>query len=166
MADVDPLVIAGVGVGTILLYSAVTNTNPLDQIRSVLRGGSEIRPLQSVAASTLGGGFTGAATASSAAVGSGWESIAALVPFAKVGSTTGGRHAPNSRHYRGKAVDFPGSPGATSPDPELNRVMATLTPHAQSGALAELYYRNVAWRGGKQVSPVSGHDGHVHASVP
>lgn len=97
------------------------------------------------------------------AVGEGWKSITALlsgkgVPFT-VTSTTGGKHAPNSYHYKGKAVDLVSG--------NMMSIFNSLLNVA--GNLAELFYTPAGFsiKNGKRVPPIAaaGHYNHVHAAT-
>jgi hypothetical protein len=176
--DASPITLGLLGAGILLAWSAIANRNPLDEIREGLGIKSAGRPLADATPKTstttpYGGVPQGTADGGAGVGGAStfrrWEDIVVYVkravPDVKVGSTTGGVHASGSRHYVGKAVDFPGSAG-TAPDAQLDRVYAALLPLAQSGAIHELYYRSGAWRAGRSVPTVGGHQGHVHASTP
>lgn len=75
-----------------------------------------------------------------------------------VTSTTGGRHAPNSYHYRGMAADVSGSPAQMSAF-----YSAALARYSD---IAELFYDP---RGGikhnVQIGAIGGHGGHVHIAL-
>lgn len=91
----------------------------------------------------------------------------------RVTSTTGGKHAPTSYHYRegtdgiGLAVDFAG-PVPSTDSPELLAIYQALAPLGRF--CAELIYNGPgggSWKLGKKVAPyVGGHHDHVHIAVP
>lgn len=92
------------------------------------------------------------------------------VPF-KVTSTTGGKHAPTSYHYRGLAVDFAG-PVPTRDSAVLLNIFSAFTPI--EGQLAELIYAGAPYqiKHGDHVPPsfygaqtMSIHHNHVHVAV-
>jgi len=66
-----------------------------------------------------------------------------------------GPHYPNSRHWRGRAFDVGGSP---------DKMQAFFT-WAKGTQPHELIYRNEFIKDGRHVSPIGGHDDHVHYSV-
>lgn len=71
----------------------------------------------------------------------------------RVTSTTGGRHAPRSYHYQGRAVDVAGSPSAMR---QFYREMARTSP-------TELFYDPMGGiKHGRQVGAIGGHGTHVH----
>lgn len=73
-----------------------------------------------------------------------------------INSTTTGGHAPNSRHYQGKAFDTIGTPGQMQGF--YNWAAQNTHPH-------ELIHKNQFLKDGQPHAPISGHDGHVHFSV-
>lgn len=88
-----------------------------------------------------------------------------------VTSTIGGKHAPNSYHYRGLAVDFAG-PHPTVDSPALLAIFAAFVPIESQ--LAELIYFGAPYqiKHGKHVSPgfygaatMGIHHNHVHVAV-
>lgn len=73
----------------------------------------------------------------------------------RVTSTTGGRHAPNSYHYRGRAIDVAGSPEKMA---QFYREMAQLRP-------TELFYDPIGGiKNGQNIGPIGGHRTHVHVA--
>ena len=71
----------------------------------------------------------------------------------RITSTTGGRHAPNSYHYRGRAFDAAGSPGAMR---QFYREMARTNP-------TELFYDPMGGiKHGRSIGAIGGHGRHVH----
>lgn len=99
----------------------------------------------------------------SGAVGQGWKAITSLlsskaIPHT-VTSTTGGRHAANSYHYKGKAVDL-----------VSNNMMSIFNSLLSvAGNLSELFYTPAGFsiKNGKRVPPIAaaGHYNHVHAAT-
>ena len=70
-------------------------------------------------------------------------------------STTGGRHAPGSYHYRGRAFDASGSPGAMR---QFYREMARTGP-------TELFYDPMGGiKHGRNIGSIGGHGRHVHVA--
>lgn len=70
-------------------------------------------------------------------------------------STTGGRHAPRSFHYVGRAVDVAGSRTAMA---QFYREMAQLNP-------TELFHDPIGGiKNGRQTGPIGGHQNHVHVA--
>jgi hypothetical protein len=70
-----------------------------------------------------------------------------------VNSTTGGRHAPHSYHYRGRAIDFGGRPAAMR---QFYREMSRTHP-------TELFYDPMGGiKHGRQIGAIGGHGNHVH----
>lgn len=172
--DASPITLGILGAGVLLAWSAIANRNPIDEVKAAFGVKVDPRPLASptrrpqvayggpaLGTADGGAGFGGARSLRT------WMDIVAIVPWAKVGSTTGGTHVAGSKHYQNKAVDFPGSAGSTVPDHELNRVWDALLPYAQSGALAELYYDpRGGWKNGRSIGAIGGHGGHLHAATP
>ncbi len=73
----------------------------------------------------------------------------------RITSTTGGRHAPRSFHYVGRAVDVAGSPAAMR---QFYREMAELNP-------TELFHDPIGGiKRGRQTGPIGGHRNHVHVA--
>jgi hypothetical protein len=71
----------------------------------------------------------------------------------RITSTTGGRHAPNSYHYRGRAFDAAGSASAMS---QFYREMAGTNP-------TELFYDPQGGiKHGRNIGAIGGHGDHVH----
>ena len=71
----------------------------------------------------------------------------------RITSTTGGRHAPGSYHYRGRAFDAAGSPAAMG---RFYREMAGTNP-------TELFYDPMGGiKHGRSIGPIGGHRDHVH----
>ena len=73
----------------------------------------------------------------------------------RVTSTTGGRHAPHSYHYRGRAIDFAGSASAMR---HFYRDMARTHP-------TELFYDPLGGiKHGRSIGAIGGHRNHVHVA--
>ncbi len=73
----------------------------------------------------------------------------------RITSTTGGRHAPHSYHYAGRAIDFAGSRSAMR---EFYREMARTHP-------TELFYDPMGGiKHGHQIGAIGGHANHVHVA--
>ena len=71
----------------------------------------------------------------------------------RITSTTGGKHAPNSYHYRGRAFDAAGSRSAMS---QFYREMAGTSP-------TELFYDPMGGiKHGRNIGAIGGHGTHVH----
>jgi len=71
----------------------------------------------------------------------------------RITSTTGGRHAPGSYHYKGRAFDAAGSHGAMS---QFYREMSGTSP-------TELFYDpSGGIKHGRSIGPIGGHRDHVH----
>lgn len=71
----------------------------------------------------------------------------------RITSTTGGRHAPHSYHYRGRAFDAAGSPAAMR---QFYREMARTHP-------TELFYDPMGGiKHGRNIGAIGGHGNHVH----
>jgi hypothetical protein len=71
----------------------------------------------------------------------------------RITSTTGGRHAPGSYHYRGRAFDAAGSHAQMS---GFYRRMAGTNP-------TELFYDpSGGIKHGRSIGPIGGHRDHVH----
>ena len=72
-----------------------------------------------------------------------------------VTSTTGGRHAPGSYHYRARAVDVAGSPSAMR---QFYREMAATRP-------TELFHDPMGGiKNGRNIGAIGGHGTHVHVA--
>jgi peptidoglycan hydrolase-like protein with peptidoglycan-binding domain len=73
----------------------------------------------------------------------------------RITSTTGGRHAPRSFHYVGRAVDVAGSRPVMR---QFYREMARLNP-------TELFHDPIGGiKRGRQTGPIGGHRNHVHVA--
>lgn len=71
----------------------------------------------------------------------------------RITSTTGGRHAQHSYHYRGRAFDAAGSPGAMR---TFYREMSRTNP-------TELFYDPMGGiKHGRNIGAIGGHGNHVH----
>jgi hypothetical protein len=71
----------------------------------------------------------------------------------RITSTTGGRHAPSSYHYRGRAFDAAGSPAAMR---QFYSEMARTNP-------TELFYDPMGGiKHGRSIGAIGGHGRHVH----
>lgn len=71
----------------------------------------------------------------------------------RITSTTGGRHAPNSYHYRGRAADVAGAPSAMR---QFYTEMARTNP-------TELFYDPMGGiKHGRSIGAIGGHGDHVH----
>jgi len=71
----------------------------------------------------------------------------------RITSTSGGRHAPRSYHYQGRAFDAAGSPGAMR---QFYRDMAGTNP-------TELFYDPAGGiKNGRNIGAIGGHRDHVH----
>ena len=71
----------------------------------------------------------------------------------RITSTTGGRHAPNSYHYKGRAFDAAGSRSAMG---QFYREMAGTNP-------TELFYDPMGGiKNGRNIGAIGGHGTHVH----
>jgi hypothetical protein len=71
----------------------------------------------------------------------------------RITSTTGGRHAPRSYHYQGRAFDAAGSHSQMS---QFYREMARTNP-------TELFYDPMGGiKHGRNIGPIGGHGNHVH----
>ncbi|HEU0032076.1 MAG TPA: hypothetical protein VFQ53_15690 [Kofleriaceae bacterium] len=71
----------------------------------------------------------------------------------RVTSTTGGRHAPHSYHYQGRAADFAGSASAMR---QFYREMSHTNP-------TELFYDPMGGiKHGRNIGAIGGHGTHVH----
>lgn len=71
----------------------------------------------------------------------------------RITSTTGGRHAPNSYHYKGRAFDAAGPASAMR---QFYREMAGTNP-------TELFYDPMGGiKHGRNIGAIGGHGTHVH----
>ena len=71
----------------------------------------------------------------------------------RITSTTGGKHAPHSYHYRGRAFDAAGSKSAMT---QFYREMAGTNP-------TELFYDPMGGiKHGRNIGAIGGHGNHVH----
>ncbi|MFN0249963.1 MAG: hypothetical protein ACKV2T_23975 [Kofleriaceae bacterium] len=70
-------------------------------------------------------------------------------------STTGGRHAPRSYHYQGRAIDVSGSRGAMR---QFYTEMSRTNP-------TELFYDPMGgMKNGRNIGAIGGHGNHVHVA--
>ena len=73
----------------------------------------------------------------------------------RITSTTGGRHAPGSYHYSGRAIDVAGSHGQMS---QFYREMSKTNP-------TELFYDpSGGMKHGRNIGAIGGHGDHVHVA--
>jgi hypothetical protein len=73
----------------------------------------------------------------------------------RITSTTGGKHAPNSYHYKARAVDVAGPPRAMA---QFYREMSRTNP-------TELFYDPIGgMKNGRNIGPIGGHGNHVHVA--
>ena len=73
----------------------------------------------------------------------------------RITSTTGGKHAPHSYHYLGRAVDVAGSRSAMT---QFYREMAKTNP-------TELFYDPMGGiKHGRNIGAIGGHGNHVHVA--
>lgn len=73
----------------------------------------------------------------------------------RVTSTTGGRHAPHSYHYQGRAIDVAGSASAMR---QFYREMSHTNP-------TELFYDPMGgMKHGRNIGAIGGHRTHVHVA--
>lgn len=73
----------------------------------------------------------------------------------RITSTTGGKHAPRSYHYQGRAIDVAGSRGAMA---QFYREMSTTNP-------TELFYDPMGgMKNGRNIGAIGGHGNHVHVA--
>jgi hypothetical protein len=73
----------------------------------------------------------------------------------RITSTTGGRHAPRSYHYLGRAVDVAGAPSAMR---QFYSEMAQTNP-------TELFYDPMGGiKNGRNIGAIGGHGNHVHVA--
>lgn len=71
----------------------------------------------------------------------------------RITSTTGGKHAPGSYHYQGRAIDVAGSPAQMA---AYYRRLAGTSP-------TELFYDPIGGiKNGRQIGAIGGHSDHVH----
>ena len=83
----------------------------------------------------------------------GWAMQRARDYGLRITSTTGGRHARHSYHYRGRAFDAAGSPGAMR---AFYREMSRTRP-------TELFYDPMGgMKHGRNIGAIGGHRTHVH----
>lgn len=73
--------------------------------------------------------------------------------------TTGGRHAPGSLHYAGRARDYGDA------DSDCHGIYRVLEPFARQGIIVELFWQNKGWKYGRWIGQVGGHWDHVHAAI-
>lgn len=66
-----------------------------------------------------------------------------------------GPHYPNSRHWRGRAIDIGGSP----------KQLAKFFAWARGTHPHELIYKNMFIKDGHRHRPIGGHNTHVHYSI-
>ncbi len=77
----------------------------------------------------------------------------------KVTSTTGGKHAPGSWHYRGRAFDISGAPGD-------QMAFAKWVKNGYVNQVEELFYDPLGgWDGGRSIGAIGGHVDHVHVAA-
>lgn len=90
---------------------------------------------------------------------------AAVAMGLQITSTTGGRHAPNSWHYRGRAFDASNGFG---PTPQMMR-FAKFMEATAGKRLLELFYTPLGYsiKNGQRVAPIAagGHNNHVHVAM-
>jgi hypothetical protein len=111
-------------------------------------------------ARALSGSGPDAATAASATAPTGTNSqklakakARAIALGLTITSTTGGRHAPRSYHYQGRAIDVGGSPAKMA---QFYREMAGSRP-------TELFYDPIGgMKNGRNIGAIGGHGNHVH----
>lgn len=73
----------------------------------------------------------------------------------RITSTTGGKHAPHSYHYAGRAVDVAGAPSAMR---QFYREMSLTNP-------TELFYDPMGgMKHGRNIGAIGGHGTHVHVA--
>jgi hypothetical protein len=73
----------------------------------------------------------------------------------RITSTTGGRHAPRSYHYQGRAIDVAGSPSAMR---QFYSEMSRTNP-------TELFYDPMGgMKHGRNIGAIGGHGNHVHVA--
>jgi len=73
----------------------------------------------------------------------------------RITSTTGGKHAPHSYHYSGRAFDTAGSPKAMA---QFYREMSGTNP-------TELFYDPMGgMKHGRNIGAIGGHGDHVHVA--
>lgn len=73
----------------------------------------------------------------------------------RITSTTGGRHAPHSYHYQGRAIDVAGSASAMR---QFYREMSRTNP-------TELFYDPMGgMKHGRNIGAIGGHRTHVHVA--
>jgi hypothetical protein len=109
-------------------------------------------------ASSAGGMFGGALGMMSGSLGAA-SSLAKNLGLT-ITSTTGGKHAPGSYHYAGRAIDVAGSPGAML-------AYAQRLASTSGGRMAELYYTPLGFsikNGVKVPWTIPNHMDHVHVA--
>jgi hypothetical protein len=109
-------------------------------------------------ASSAGGMFGGALGMMSGSLGAA-SSLAQNLGLT-ITSTTGGKHAPGSYHYAGRAIDVAGSPGAML-------AYAQRLASTSGGRMAELYYTPLGFsikNGVKVPWTIPNHMDHVHVA--
>ncbi len=170
--DASPLTLGLLGVGVLLVWSAVTNTSPVREVQAGLGAKVEPRKLAEPTARRAapgGGQEVGRPPLSTATGQKGqlWPSIDAYLRAAglrvgppTMGQTTGGRHVSGSLHYDDRARDY----GRTS---DYVAIARFLTPIAldPSGPIEELFGPGVSIKNGRRIPQVSGHDGHTHVGL-
>jgi TP901 family phage tail tape measure protein len=112
------------------------------------------------------GGFIGGLLPGGGGGGSGGSTLSRLLSFAQqlgiaVTSTTGGKHAPGSYHYQGRAIDVAGSFGQMA-----GFFNAAL--RAFGGSIKELFFDPMGFyvKNGRRVSgAIGGHSDHVHLAL-
>ena len=73
----------------------------------------------------------------------------------RITSTTGGKHAPHSYHYLGRAADVAGAPSAMR---QFYREMSRTNP-------TELFYDPMGgMKHGRNIGAIGGHANHVHVA--
>jgi hypothetical protein len=73
-----------------------------------------------------------------------------------IDSTTTGKHAPNSMHYKGRAFDAIGTP---------QQMQGFFDWAATNTRAHEVIYRDQFLKDGAWHAPIGGHDNHVHFSI-
>ena len=116
--------------------------------------GKQISQMASSAGGMFGGAL-GMMSGSLGAAGSLAQSMGLVIT-----STTGGKHAPGSYHYAGRAIDVAGSPGAML-------AYAQRLASTSGGRMAELYYTPLGFsikNGVKVPWTIPNHMDHVHVA--